>query len=162
LSYRLRSGEWREARSIAAAARALATAHPSDDSRFALRVLLSIVGPSSPRSEAALVVWEEGRAFRTPHASHRVELPPRSPGRRILVLLASRRIEVPGEVVPVEEIIDAGWPGERIRPEAALNRAYVALATLRKLGLREALVTGAGGYCLDPAVSVRLASPDDR
>ena len=162
LSLRLRSGEWREAESITAAARALATAHPSDDSRFALRVLLSIVGPSSPRSAAALVVWEEGRAFRTPHASHRVELPPRSPGRRILVLLASRRIDAPGDVVPVEEIIDAGWPGERIRPDAALNRAYVALATLRKLGLREALVTGAGGYCLDPAVAVRLASPDDR
>jgi hypothetical protein len=70
-------------------------------------------------------------------------------------------MDAPGDVVPVEEIIDAGWQGERIRPEAALNRAYVALATLRKLGLREAIVTAAGGYCLDPAMAIRFASPDE-
>ena len=88
------------------------------------------------------VVWDE--AVQLPLASRKVDLPPRSPARRILVLLASRRIEAPGVAVPVEEIIDAAWPGERIKRESALNRVYVALATLRKLGLRDALVAAAG------------------
>jgi tetratricopeptide (TPR) repeat protein len=161
LSLEQRAGEAMDPVSAVAAARALVTAHPSDDSRFALRVLLSIVGPTPPRPVSALVIWSEGRAFRLALAPHRVDLPPRSPVRRILRLLASRRMDAPGDVVPVEEIIDAGWQGERIRPEAALNRAYVALATLRKLGLREALVTAAGGYCLDPAMAIRFASPDE-
>jgi tetratricopeptide (TPR) repeat protein len=161
LSLALRTGEARDPVAAVAAARALATAHPSDDSRFALRLLLSAVGPTTPRPESTLVVWSEGRAFRLPLAARRVDLPSRSPVRRILMLLASRRMDAPGDVVPVEAIIEAGWQGERIRPEAALNRVYVALATLRKLGLREALVTAAGGYCLDPAIAVRFASREE-
>ena len=39
-----------------------------------------------------------------------------------------------------------GWPSERIGADAALNRAYVALASLRKKGLRGLLVSGEGGY----------------
>jgi hypothetical protein len=75
--------------------------------------------------------------------------------------LARRRLDAPGEGVPVEEVVRAGWPRERISATAALNRAYVALATLRKLGLRDLIVTGAGGYLLNPAVVVRLAAERD-
>ena len=46
--------------------------------------------------------------------------------------------------------------------EAAMNRVHVALTTLRKLGLRELLVTAAGGYMLDPAVAMVLAGGDGR
>lgn len=53
------------------------------------------------------------------------------------------------------EVIAAGWPGERIGTEAALNRAYVALSSLRKKGLHELLVRTGGGYALSPAVAVR-------
>jgi hypothetical protein len=50
----------------------------------------------------------------------------------------------------------AGWPGERIGADAAANRVRVALTTLRKLGLRDVIKTGQGGYLLDPAMAVTL------
>jgi hypothetical protein len=52
----------------------------------------------------------------------------------------------------LDEIIRAGWPGERMMAEAAMNRVHDALTTLRKLGLRDLLVTTAGGYMLDPGI----------
>jgi hypothetical protein len=85
-----------------------------------------------------------------------VDLSRRAPLGRILRLLAARRRDTPGETVAIEEIIQAGWPGERVQVEAALNRAYVALATLRKLGLRSVLMSGAGGYWLNPAVALTI------
>ena len=143
------------------AARSLTDAHPSDDSRFALRTLLACLRPTVPRNPVELVVWEGGRAFRLPRACDPVDLSRRAPLRRILDTLARRRLDAPGESVPVEEIVLAGWPRESISASAALNRAYVALATLRKLGLRDLIVTGAGGYLLDPAVVVRFAAGRD-
>lgn len=58
----------------------------------------------------------------------------------------------------MDEILAAGWPGERPVGESGPNRVYVALATLRRLGLREFLLTHEGGYLLDPAVPLLLAA----
>ena len=58
-----------------------------------------------------------------------------------------------GEVRSVEELFSAGWPGQRARPESAAHRVHVAIASLRKLGLDDAIVTRGEGYTLD--VSVR-------
>ena len=49
---------------------------------------------------------------------------------------------------------EAGWPGEKILPEAASNRIYVAFNQLRKLGLKAFLQKSAEGYFLDPALPV--------
>jgi hypothetical protein len=91
----------------------------------------------------------------------RVDLARRAALRRILELLVERRIDAPGEAVAIEDVVRAGWPGERILLQAALNRAYVALTALRRLGLREILLTGAGGYWLDPAVALERADEED-
>jgi predicted ATPase/predicted negative regulator of RcsB-dependent stress response len=141
-----------------ASARAIVAAHPSDDSRFALRTLLAALRPEALPTPSALVVLEDARGFRLPHASAPVDLSRRAPLRGILALLARRRRDAPGEAVPLPAIIDAGWPGEKIQAEAAINRVHVALTTLRKLGLRELLVTADGGYMLDPAVAMVLAA----
>ena len=145
-------------RQALADARDLVEAHPSDDSRFALRVLVGLDRSPSPRAQAALLIGEAGQAFTLPGGGPAVDLSRRAPLSRILLLLARRRHEAPGEPVGVEEIIRAGWPDERMGTRSALNRAYVALATLRKLGLRGLLQTGAGGYSLHPAVAVRFPS----
>jgi predicted ATPase len=137
-----------------ARAEALVAASPTDDSRFALRVLRAVAS-GARRDHDALVVAEDGASFRTPGAAESVQIPERSPLRRILAHLAARRIEAPGEVVTIDELIAVGWPSEKIATEAALNRAYVALASLRKMGLRGILVQGGGGYALSPAVAVR-------
>jgi len=54
----------------------------------------------------------------------------------------------------VEGLLEKGWPGERVHPEAGADRVYMALSTLRKLGLREVLVSRDDGYLLDPRVPV--------
>ena len=138
-----------------AEAEALVRTHPNDDSRFALRILQAIA--RGARTDlAALVVGPGGGSFTLPGARDAVRIPERSPMRRILVHLARKRIDAPGEGSRIEEIIEVAWPGERIVVAAALNRAYVAIANLRKLGLKGVLVNAGGGYALSQGVVVRI------
>lgn len=138
-------------------ARRLVAEHGSDDTRFALRMLDRSSGPVEERHERpALVVWPRGAAFRLPGANETVFLPERSPLRGILEKLTTARIESPGERVPIEELVSAGWPEERMAAEAALNRVYVALTTLRKKGLKNLIEKAAGGYALTVGVVVEI------
>jgi tetratricopeptide (TPR) repeat protein len=154
LALELRKGSTARVELAIAEAAALVEANPSDDARFALRVLKAGTDGERPGHEA-LLVFAGGSGFRAPGGA-RADLPERSPLRRILLHFAQRRIDAPGEVVTLEEIVRAGWPAEKIGTDAALNRAYVALASLRKLGLRGFLLHGGGGYALSQAVVVRL------
>ena len=151
VAFELRTGARKSLDDAVSDARALVLAHPTDDSRFALRLLSSGAQPA----HAALLVEVGGGAFRLPDASAAVKLPARSPLRRVLDALAVSRVERPGEVLTIDEIIAAGWPGEKVGTDAALNRAYVALASLRKLGLRGALVQSGGGYSLSETTPTR-------
>ncbi|MBX3205169.1 MAG: AAA family ATPase [Labilithrix sp.] len=138
---------------VFAQAEALASRHACDDPRFALRLL---VLPSNEVSAAALVVANDGTAVRLPGASSDVDLTRRAALARMLVALARTRVEQPGEVLRVDDLLVAGWPGERVRYDAGANRVYVALAELRKLGLREWLVKENGGYRLTTSRAVVL------
>ena len=142
----------RIARAIEASERDVAAAS-NDDSRFALRLLRSVASGVEPL-DAALEIGPDGAWFRPSGATDRVRLPERSPLRRLLWSLAARRVEAPGEVVSIDELLAAGWPGEKMRIEAGLNRVYVAVATLRKRGLSDAVVRAGGGYLLSPALAV--------
>jgi hypothetical protein len=62
-----------------------------------------------------------------------------------------------GNPLGVPALAEAGWPGERILVEAAATRVRVAIATLRKLGLREVLLTRDEGYLIDPEVDLRVS-----
>ncbi len=137
-----------------AAARRHVEAALGDDPRFALRVLAA---PSrGPAEEASLRVRADGRAFRPPAGAADVDLARRLPLRRILAALAKHRVDAPGDSLGLDELLAAGWPGERIRQTAGVNRVHVALTTLRKLGLRAVLISGAHGYLLDPAVAIAI------
>lgn len=59
----------------------------------------------------------------------------------------------------MEDLVSAGWPGERVLPKAGATRVYTALSTLRRLGMREVLVRRSGGYMLDPDVPLLRVSP---
>jgi len=54
----------------------------------------------------------------------------------------------------LDQLIAALWPRERIIPQAAANRCYVAITQLRKSGIGSLLMRGAAGYQLDPQVAV--------
>ena len=74
--------------------------------------------------------------------------------------LAVARRETPGEPVLPEVLLDAGWPGERMRADAATKRLHTAIWTLRTMGLEGLLLTQGEGYLLDPRTDLRLDKPD--
>lgn len=59
-----------------------------------------------------------------------------------------------GTRASLEEVIADGWPGERIHAEAAAHRAYMAISTLRRMGLRDRLRSVGDGYELVGGVSL--------
>ncbi|EYF08695.1 ATP-binding protein [Chondromyces apiculatus] len=107
--------------------------------------------PSTP--EPDLELDANGRWFRL-RKGKRVSLHRRHVMSGILARLAERHATAPGQPSTVAELVEAGWPGERILPSAAANRLHNAVAVLRGLGLRGALCTRDGGYLLDPDIVV--------
>jgi hypothetical protein len=76
--------------------------------------------------------------------------------RRVVQALVHAHDGRDGAVLGVDQLLEAGWPGERPLPEAGKNRVWVAISTLRKLGLGDALQRWDGGYRLDPAIPCRI------
>jgi tetratricopeptide (TPR) repeat protein len=84
----------------------------------------------------------------------RVLLARRDAVRRILARLVEGRVNASGVPIPLGELAESGWPGEKMLPKAASNRVYVALSQLRDLGLRDVLQTHRDGYLLDPSLPI--------
>jgi hypothetical protein len=110
---------------------------------------------ASSRPVDEVVIGAEARWFEAPRG-HRVNLGRRGALRRLLLKLSEQRMHIPGRGVAVDQMIDAGWPGEKIQYEAALARVYTSVQRLRSLGLSEVLLTRDDGYVLDPAVPLRI------
>lgn len=104
----------------------------------------------------ALVIAEDGRFFERGGA--RVDLVRRASLRRIVATLLAHRRASPGVALAIDELVEAGWPGERLRADAALARVYTAVRTLRKLGLEGVLRTAGEGYLFDPDIEVRIGN----
>ncbi len=134
--------------------------------RLAIRCLRAAVARGEGRTAAEadpddLVIGEGGAWFRAP-GGERVSLHNRRPMRLLLRFLARQRLDHPGEGQPWDALLAAGWPGERVIPEAGAHRVRVAIATLRKLGLRDAIRTDEVGYLIDPARTTHLVEEDGR
>lgn len=149
----------RDAESRAAAALATHGAMEitrSIETRAARRVLVTALDQlGTLRSTAAamadpraLVCDVHGRWFRAPNATRVVRLHTRVALTRLLRAFVERRIARPGEPLPVTDLLEAGWPGEKVLPAAGQERVYTAIATLRRLGLRPVLVRSDNGYAI--------------
>ena len=79
--------------------------------------------------------------------------------RKILLALADRHEAGSGELLTMWDLLEAGWPGEHPIAEAGANRVYVALAHLRRLGLRDIIERTDEGYKLAPRAVVRRWDP---
>jgi tetratricopeptide (TPR) repeat protein len=128
--------------------------------RLAFRLLESGLASGTPAAgavpasaRARLSVAESGRWFRRPDGET-VNLQRRQALRLVLRRLAEAHRESPGVALTPLQILEAGWPGERVRPEAGLLRVYNALSTLRRMGLRDCLLSRDDGYLIDPLVPV--------
>ncbi|MFT5679914.1 MAG: tetratricopeptide (TPR) repeat protein [Myxococcota bacterium] len=127
----------------------------SDEARLVFRILeRRIAEPGS-----TLLVGPGGSWFRVP-GEPKVGVDRYAAVMRILAVLAQTAELTPGEPCSADVLIEAGWPGERIIVEAARNRLSVALARLRRLGLRGVLQRTGGGWRLDPAWPVLLLQED--
>lgn len=109
-------------------------------------------------SSAPFVVARDGAWFRCPDGTHH-DLSSRKVLARVLAKLIAAHEKRPGDRVTVKELLAAAWPDERLMPKAGANRVYVALTNLRKLGLRELVARGDGGYSISPDTPLRI---DDR
>jgi predicted ATPase len=131
----------------------------SDDVRQALHWLEMALERSAQLDfpSDALVVGENGAWFRPPRA-WRVDLERRTHLRAVLRALAVAVTSAPGQPLTREDILRAGWPGERIVPRAGASRVYVTIRELRDLGLRDLLQSQGGGYLLSPEVPLVIAT----
>lgn len=100
----------------------------------------------------------DGAGFSLPDGA-RVDLRRYGAPRYILRRLAAAWCAGEGPL-SAAALVEAGWPGERMRPESGLARVYTAVRTLRRLGLDGRLVTEDGGYRLDGPVRVAPDRPD--
>jgi predicted ATPase len=117
-----------------------------------LQTELERVRASLQTRPAPLEVDADGTRFRWGSASG--DLASRHAIRRVLAALVDARRTTPGQALEVERLFAAGWPGERAVPEAARERVYHAIGTLRKLGLAPVLERVEGGWRLDPQVAL--------
>lgn len=101
--------------------------------------------------EHALVVDEGCAWFKLP-GQPRARLGRKALLRRLLHALVVQRLDAPGQALSTDALIEAGWPGEYMLPEAGANRLYVSIKRLRSLGIDAILITDSSGYLLDPEV----------
>lgn len=117
-----------------------------------------IAPASAPAAQRSILFAEDGSGFSWSDGQT-VNLARRKTLQRLLVALLEQRIHRPGEELPVASLIEAGWPGQRLLREAAINRLYVGLSTLRNLGLSDVIERHNMGYRLSPSVRVNVGSP---
>jgi hypothetical protein len=68
--------------------------------------------------------------------------------------LTTLRLASPDQALPLHDVVDAVWAGERMQPEAAAARVYTTVKYLRRMGLRDLLISREDGYLLEPTVRV--------
>jgi len=117
--------------------------------RLGIRALDQAAGARSrqPIPADTLVIGRAGRWFRMP-GEEVVSLERRRPLALLLDRLAKAREEDLEAALAWDVLQEAGWPGERILATAGAHRVRVAISTMRKLGLRDALETTPDGYKL--------------
>jgi hypothetical protein len=77
--------------------------------------------------------------------------------RRIVTALVERHRTAPGATLTLQELVEAGWPGERPIAEAGANRVYVALTHLRRMGMRDIIERCTDGYRISARASIRCS-----
>ena len=110
-------------------------------------------------TEEVTIVSASGAWIESPLSGRkRVELGPSL--RRMVSLLLERHRAEPGRTSSTWELLDAGWPGEKILPDAGANRVYAALKRLRNMGLRNVIERSEDGYRISPHARITEIGED--
>ncbi|MFO0626425.1 MAG: hypothetical protein U0325_12500 [Polyangiales bacterium] len=133
--------------------RALLGVTPSP-TRYAEHVAALLRARKEKSGATTLVVAVDGATVVLPDGE-RVRLSGAS--RRIMLALAAAHARGADAVLSMWELVEAGWPGERIRAESAANRAYVTVNRMRAAGLAGWIERVDAGYRLAPSLQVKVA-----
>ncbi|MFK7987554.1 MAG: tetratricopeptide repeat protein [Sandaracinaceae bacterium] len=118
-----------------------------------LRETARQVLPGSGTPGVRLEVREAGSWFRL-EGDEGVDLTRRRALRGVLDGLVQQALSPHAPALTLDDVLEAGWPGERMSPESGARRVYVTVNRLRKLGLGDLLQTTGDGYRLAPHVDV--------
>ena len=113
------------------------------------------VPPEPARALPRLRVATDGSWFDQP-GEPRVEIGHRKPLARLVRALVEQRLAHPGQPLRPRELLTLGWPDDHVVERAGANRVYVALTTLRKLGLRDHIQRTEHGYLLAPELELEI------
>lgn len=116
----------------------------SSDVRWAQRM----VGKMGAAVAAATVLVGESSSWFSVDSGTVVSLARRKSIQALFGALVRARLERPGSLVAVGELVRIGWPGETLVSGSGAERVYAAIATLRKLGLRGVVEQQDDGYRL--------------
>jgi predicted ATPase len=135
----------------------LAASPRGEHPRLAALLLERTVLPLAPPADALVVTPSRDRV-RLPGGPW-IDVSGRPAVQRIVGALVDARLRAPGEPVPLDVLVQAGWPDERLVARAGANRLRVLLASLRGQGLRDVLQSLRGGYLLAASVNVVVSTP---
>jgi tetratricopeptide (TPR) repeat protein len=86
-----------------------------------------------------------------------VDMRRRRSTRMLLGVLVRRRLEAPGSAVSCDELVELLWPDDRADRATVTSRLYVAILSLRRLGLGEHIVGCPDGYLIDARAPVAMS-----
>ncbi len=131
----------------ATVSRLLSAAEPAEE--LTLRHYGATAPPKVAKpSSSAIRIHARGDWFELP-GQPRVELTGRGTLCRLLAALLEARREDANRRLTARDLAAAGWPEDDPSARAVINRVYVAMSTLRSLGLREVLDRTPQGYRFD-------------
>jgi hypothetical protein len=100
-----------------------------------------------------ICLQKNGRKFRVNQGPVQ-DISRRQALRKILVYLAEQQKGSEPVSVNVHDVIEAGWPDEKILHDAALTRVYTTMNRMRAMGLDVIIITLDDGYAFAPNVAV--------
>jgi DNA-binding NtrC family response regulator len=109
--------------------------------------------PQPAGQPVVLRIAPEGLSFCLPPAPI-VSLSRRGPLRRVLLRLAEAHERQRGSAITADDLLAAGWPGEKPIGQSAEGRVRTAIWMLRRMGLHDLLVTRDDGYLLAGDVAI--------
>ena len=124
--------------------------------------MFAAFSPTVSEDSTRLRIERDGSRFRL-GAKPSVDLRRRHAARRVLWALTEEALTNDSKPLSTRELLEIGWPGERVEAASGAHRVHVTIAKLRKLGLGERLTRGENGYRLTGLIDIRdpSASPND-
>ena len=99
-----------------------------------------------------LLVSDAGSRIRLP-SGERVVLEKTPILARLLDAIARAKVDTADGVCTLDRFLEAGWPGERVLHDAAMNRVYQAISRIRRACGADIVQAVEGGYRLDPSLN---------